>query len=321
MLGLLRTFWLPQRTERDGNVISVVLDLTALDLPPNGRNGPAAPRGGHPTGLVPLGGRPGPGVRAGATIAGARQGKEPAMTDEPTEQPPPRSSQPSSPPPEQPTEQSSVQPTVQPSEQSSAQPAEPHAGDVVDLLLRQHAAIRRLCDAVIAAPAGGREEPFHALLRLLAVHEAVEEEIVHPYVKRRVEGSRPEVEHRIDEEREVKKMLAALDVLGPDGPGFDDLFARFRTAMLAHADKEESTEFAGLRAGTRPSERTAMAAAVRVASALAPTHPHPGIESGVRTVLVGTPLAMIDRARDMLRGALAGARGSSGAGAPDAPGR
>jgi hemerythrin superfamily protein len=242
-------------------------------------------------------------------MTGARRGKEHTMTDQPPEQPSP---QPSS----RPSQSSSEQPEQIP-EPPYAQPTEPRGGDVVDLLLQQHAAIRRLCDAVLSAPTGGgREEPFRALLRLLAVHEAVEEEIVHPYVKRRVEGARPDVEHRIDEEREVNRMLVALDALGPDGPGFDDLFARFRTALLAHADKEESSEFAGLRAVTRPAERTAMAAAVRVASALAPTHPHPGNESGPRTVLVGAPLAMIDRARDMLRGAMAGARRSDGAGAP-----
>jgi hemerythrin superfamily protein len=185
-------------------------------------------------------------------------------------------------------------------------------GDVVDLLLRQHGALRRLCEEVSSAAPGSKEEPFRSLVRLMAVHEAVEEEIVHPYVKRRV-GASAGVGDLLDEEREIKKMLVALDALGPAGSGFDTLFDRFRTTLLAHASKEEKGEFAGLRAKTGSSERTAMAAAVRVASALAPTHPHPGLESGPRSVLVGTPLAMIDRARDMLRGAMAGrGRGDSG---------
>jgi hemerythrin superfamily protein len=179
-------------------------------------------------------------------------------------------------------------------------------GDVVDLLLDQHRAIRELCEQVSATAATEREQAFRSLLRLLAVHEAVEEELVHPYVKRRVEGAQAAVADRVEEEREVNKMLAALDVLGPANPGFEELFARFRTALLAHAAKEESSEFAGLRAATRPGERTAMARAVRVASALAPTHPHPGNESAPRALLVGTPMAMIDRARDMLRDAMAG---------------
>ena len=64
-------------------------------------------------------------------------------------------------------------------------------------------------------------------------------------------------------------------------------------------------EFAGLREQTRPAERRAMTTAARVAAALAPTHPHPGVESAGRNLLVGTPLAMIDRARDLIRDALA----------------
>jgi hemerythrin superfamily protein len=177
-------------------------------------------------------------------------------------------------------------------------------GDVVDLLLRQHGALRRLCEEVASAAPGSKEEPFRSLVRLMAVHEAVEEEIVHPYVKRRV-GASAGVDNLLDEEREVKQMLVALDALGPSGAGFDALFDQFRTTLLAHASKEEKGEFAGLREKTGAKERTAMAAAVRVASTLAPTHPHPGLESQARSVLVGTPMAMIDRARDMLRDAMA----------------
>ena len=191
-----------------------------------------------------------------------------------------------------------------------------HRGDVVDLLLDQHRVIRELCEEVTTAAVADREQPFRSLLRLLAVHEAVEEELVHPYVKRRVEGAKAAVTDRVEEEREVNKMLVALDALGPTNPGFQELFTRFRTALLAHADKEESSEFAGLRTATRPAERTAMAAAVRLASALAPTHPHPGNESASRALLVGTPMAMMDRARDLLREAMPGRTGGEATDAP-----
>jgi hypothetical protein len=91
---------------------------------------------------------------------------------------------------------------------------------------------------------------------------------------------------------------------------------RLQTALLARANTEESSEFAGLRSATGPAERSAMAAALRLASPLAPTHPHPGNESASRALLVGTPMAMIDRARDLLREALPGRRGGDGTHAP-----
>jgi steroid delta-isomerase-like uncharacterized protein len=89
------------------------------------------------------------------------------------------------------------------------------------------------------------------------------------------------------------------------------LFDRFRAAVLAHAEQEETSEFAGLREQIRPAEQRAMTAAAKVAAALAPTHPHPGVESATSNLLVGTPLAMIDRARDLIRDALGPKAGSS----------
>jgi hypothetical protein len=55
---------------------------------------------------------------------------------------------------------------------------------------------------------------------------------------------------------------------------------------------------------------------LRVASALAPTHPHPGNESAARALLVGTPMAMMDRARDLLRDALPSRTQGNGADSP-----
>lgn len=199
-------------------------------------------------------------------------------------------------------------------------------GDVVDLLQRQHVLIRRLCDNVTAAPPAERNEPFQQLLRLMAVHEAVEEEIVHPFVRRRLPDGNTMIAERLHEEHDAKRMLVALDALGPSSAGFTDLFDRYRSALFAHIEQEEASEFAGLRDKTRPAELSAMAAAVKIASMLAPTHPHPGVESAARNLLIGTPLAMIDRARDMIRQAMAprpaapkpatGVTGEAPAGAP-----
>jgi hypothetical protein len=44
-----------------------------------------------------------------------------------------------------------------------------------------------------------------------------------------------------------------------------------------------------------------MAAAVRAAEAIAPTHPHPGTESATKNMLAGPLLAMSDRVRDLIR--------------------
>lgn len=54
-------------------------------------------------------------------------------------------------------------------------------------------------------------------------------------------------------------------------------------------------------AQTTQAERRASAAGVKAAEAMAPTHPHPGTESATKNLLVGTPVAMMDRVRDAIR--------------------
>ncbi|GAA3834581.1 hypothetical protein GCM10022226_65020 [Sphaerisporangium flaviroseum] len=59
-----------------------------------------------------------------------------------------------------------------------------------------------------------------------------------------------------------------------------------------------------LRAETSDAERQAMAAGVKAAEAMAPTHPHAGVESATKNLLLGPPAAIMDRARDVIRKAM-----------------
>ncbi|MFG3441374.1 hemerythrin domain-containing protein [Nonomuraea sp. NPDC047897] len=185
--------------------------------------------------------------------------------------------------------------------QHSTRPETMKETDVIDLLLAQHAMIRDLFDEVEQAPAGERGEAFTRLVRLLAVHETAEEEIIHPYARRALDGGDGVVDDRLEEEREAKELLQHMDQAGPDDPDFMANLAVLRAAVMAHARSEERYEFTRLRAKTSAAERRAMAAGVKAAEAMAPTHPHPGTESATKNLLVGTPVAMMDRVRDVIR--------------------
>ncbi|MGJ6967384.1 hemerythrin domain-containing protein [Streptosporangium sp. G11] len=182
--------------------------------------------------------------------------------------------------------------------------------DVVDLLVRQHAMIRDLFDEVEESPAGAqRAEAFQRLVRMLAVHETAEEEVLHPYARLKIQDGNEVVDERLAEEKEAKQLLVDLEKLGPGHPGFSARLQMLRAAVLAHARAEERYEFAQLRARTSVAERRAMAAGVKAAEALAPTHPHPGTESVVMNLLFGPPLAIVDRTRDVIRQAMRGQDG------------
>ncbi|MET8142580.1 hemerythrin domain-containing protein [Sphaerisporangium sp. NPDC005288] len=176
--------------------------------------------------------------------------------------------------------------------------------DVVGLLIRQHAEIRDMFDEVEQATDETRAEAFQDLVRLLAVHETAEEEVVHPYARRALDGGDAIVDERLREENEAKQLLTLMEERGTDDPSFPSHLQKLRIAVEEHARAEERYEFAQLVRETNSAERRAMALGVKAAEALAPTHPHPGVESATKNVLVGTPTAMFDRVRDVVRQAM-----------------
>ncbi|GHF60669.1 hemerythrin superfamily protein [Amycolatopsis bartoniae] len=174
------------------------------------------------------------------------------------------------------------------------------ANDVITLLEQQHQEIRRLFGEVERTKGDERKDAFRELVRLLSVHETAEEELVHPEVRKQ-QGGDPVVDARVGEEHRAKELLSTLDELGPDAEGFDTLLLQLRDDVLAHAEHEEREEFPLLRRGNDQKRLEAMAETVKAAEAVAPTRPHPGVESAAANVLAGAPAAVMDRARDAIR--------------------
>jgi hemerythrin superfamily protein len=173
--------------------------------------------------------------------------------------------------------------------------------DVVDLLLLQHARIEELFTLAAGSSGNARQEAFDDLVRMLAVHETAEEEVVHPLSREVADGGEDMIDDRLAEERQAKDMLAALVKSGPEGDGFDEALLLLRQAVLTHARYEERYEFPQLRAKVPADRLVLAAAAVRAAEAVAPTRPHPGVESAKANVVAGPALAVADRARDLIR--------------------
>ena len=174
--------------------------------------------------------------------------------------------------------------------------------DVIDLLRAQHGRIRDLFDEVLHSDGTERRDAFRELVRLLAVHETAEEEIVHP-MARRFPGGDGIVDDRLAEEREAKELLAELDGMDTDDPAFLKSVDKLRMDVLTHARAEERYEFDRIRGEFSPEQLRGFAAAVRAAEATAPTHPRPGVESAKKNMLVGPPAALMDRVRDLIRDA------------------
>jgi hypothetical protein len=174
--------------------------------------------------------------------------------------------------------------------------------DVVDLLIDQHEQIRALFRRVSGRNGKRRQEAFEELVRLLAVHETAEEEVVHPIARHEIAGGEDIVDRRLEEEHRAKEALAEIYDMGMDHPDFDSRLTALRTEVEQHAAREEHDEFPALRRKVSSEQLQRMAGAVRAAESTAPTRPHPRAgESAMANLLAGPPMAVFDRVQDAVR--------------------
>jgi len=174
--------------------------------------------------------------------------------------------------------------------------------DVVDVILSQHQRIKGLLTEVATSSGGRLDDSFCELRRTIAVHETAEEEVVYPALRATgAEGQRV-AEQRTAEEQEGTEVLAKLEDLKPGSTEFTTMFEKFRTAVLQHAEAEESTVLPLLRSTQSEENRRKMASAFELAEKAAPTHAHPHTgTSAVSNVVTGPAVAIMDRVRDALR--------------------
>ena len=173
-------------------------------------------------------------------------------------------------------------------------------GDVIRVLLEQHARIRALFTDVKSAMGGHKRQAFDELRALLAVHETAEEMVLRPISK----GAAGEavVTARNKEEEEATKVLKDLERMDVASDLFGRKIAMLETMVLQHAENEENQEFPQVLAQCDPEMRQSMGKALKGAEAIAPTHAHPSTagESAAAHVVIGPFISLVDRARDAI---------------------
>ena len=112
--------------------------------------------------------------------------------------------------------------------------------DVVAVVTAQHARVTQLVREVGLAPAAERGIALHGLLAYLAGHEAVEEELLHPWAV--FDDNEPVGQARVTEETGVGEQIKRLEELGPDSEVFSTQFGLIEEAITRHARAEEEQE-------------------------------------------------------------------------------
>lgn len=178
--------------------------------------------------------------------------------------------------------------------------------DVIDLLLSHHEQIKLLFAQMGKTQGEHREHIWQQLVRLLIIHENIEQQLVHPLSAKRLPDGEDMVESRLQEEEQASQDLAELYSMGIDHPRFDTRLADLRDAVTEHAELEEDEEFGYLRDNVPAEQLLQLAAAAKAAEKAAPARPQP--DAPMRASALGDmmpgPLAAIgDRVRDALRDA------------------
>lgn len=177
--------------------------------------------------------------------------------------------------------------------------------DVVDFLRDQHNLIKDLFEEVLhASEDKAREKAFVELRQLLAVHETAEEMVVHPIARNEIDDGDAIVDARLQEEHDAKEQLSKLEDMDISSQEFLDALAAFRNEVIEHAQAEETEEFSKLQRELDDTSLKRLVAAVQAAQAIAPTRPHPGVESAKLNFAVGPFASMLDRARDVIAAVL-----------------
>jgi hemerythrin superfamily protein len=175
-------------------------------------------------------------------------------------------------------------------------------GDVIRVLLEQHARIRDLFQHVTEAQGEHKQQAFDELRALLAVHETAEEMVLRPVTSNT--AGKAVADARNQEESEANEVLAKLEKLDVASADFDSLLADFEKSVDQHAEAEEHEEFPTILSECDEDKRRAMGKQVLAAEKVAPTHPHPtAAGSPVAQWMVGPFASIVDRTRDAISSA------------------
>jgi hemerythrin superfamily protein len=184
-------------------------------------------------------------------------------------------------------------------QEDRAKAAQLPEGDVVRILLEQHARIRDLFEDVTSAEGEHKAQAFDELRALLAVHETGEEMVLRPVSKEAAgEGV---ADARNHEESEANEVLKQLEKMDPSTTEFDTRLAGFRRSVDEHAEKEETEEFPHILSSCDEDRRRSMGKRLKAVESIAPTHPHPSTAgSPTAQWAVGPFASLVDRVRDAL---------------------
>jgi hemerythrin superfamily protein len=158
----------------------------------------------------------------------------------------------------------------------------------VDALFKQFESFERDSD-----PAEKRRVVDH-IIEQLSVHAAVEEQILYPALRGKLDDQAPVLE-ALEEHHAAKLFLSEIEKLPPTHERFDAKVGVLIESVRHHVEAEETDLFDLLRAHFKGTELDDLGEAMEKAKATAPTRPHPFTpDQPPLLTLLSLPVSVLD---------------------------
>jgi len=180
--------------------------------------------------------------------------------------------------------------------------------DALALLKKDHQTVNRLFDRFEKNPSKAIADKF---LRELAIHSAVEEQLVYPAIRRaakleELEEADEKVLEALEEHHVAKWLLAEIEKLDEDDERFEAKCSVLIESVRHHVKEEEGPLFRFVRRLMPRPELEALGKAIRSAKKVAPTRPHPRApDQPPGNIIAGGVAAVMDKGRDAMKGLMA----------------
>jgi hemerythrin superfamily protein len=175
--------------------------------------------------------------------------------------------------------------------------------DALKLLKQDHRDVEALFKQFEKAGDGAlarKEEICRQVIRLLAIHSNIEEQVLYPAAREVSEELESKTLEALEEHLVAKWTLAALEKMKADDERFEAKMKVLMDSIRHHVEEEEGELFPELSKLMGKEQLEALGAAMAQAKKLVPTHPHPRAPDEPPGNLVAGPMAkVLDTGRDL----------------------
>ncbi|HEX9052967.1 MAG TPA: hemerythrin domain-containing protein [Anaeromyxobacter sp.] len=174
--------------------------------------------------------------------------------------------------------------------------------DAIAVLKKDHAEVERLF-VRFERTRGAQERRRIAdrIVRELSIHAAIEEQLVYPRLRGRLDGAEGEVLLALEEHHFAKVALTEIEALPEESERLEPKVRVLAENVRRHVREEERQLLPALKRLLSADELVELGDALVSAKRLAPTRPHPGAPDEPPGNVLTTPAAAVyDRGRDAL---------------------